>query len=137
LSRWRPDGRRSGRANGWLGLAPRQRSTPIHTTGGKVELGSVGKTGRTDIRRLPIVGASRRRPASRATSVVRWMVRWVVREGGSPNRWLAALVARKPGMVAAPPMSPGALAFHRRPPANGVARMIGAVTASREDCRMA
>jgi len=64
--------------------------------------------GQTDIRRLLIVGASRRRRAFRATSVIRW----VVRKGGSANRWLAALVARKPKMVAAPPMSLGPLAFH-------------------------
>ena len=76
----------------WLGLVPRQRST-----GGKAKLGAVSKMGRTDIRRLLIVGASCRGRASRATSVIRW----VVRKGGSPNRWLAALVARKPKMVAA------------------------------------
>ena len=29
------------------------------------------------------------------------VIRWVVRRGGSPNRWLASLVARKPRMVAA------------------------------------
>lgn len=28
------------------------------------------------------------------------VIRWVVRKGGSANRWLAALVARKPKMVA-------------------------------------
>lgn len=67
----------------WLGLVPRQRST-----GGKVKLGSVSKMGQTDIRRLLIVGAMS-------------VIRWVVRKGGSANRWLAALVARKPKMVAA------------------------------------
>lgn len=99
-----------------LGLVPRQRST-----GGKTKLGSVSKMGQTDIRRLLIVGASRRRRAFRATSVVRW----VVRKGGSPNRWLAALVARKPKTVAAVAL------------ANKMARMIWAVTAKREDYRMA
>lgn len=44
--------------------------------------------GQTDIRRLLIVGAMS-------------VIRWVVRKGGSTNRWLAALVARKPKMVAA------------------------------------
>ncbi|MFW2590225.1 hypothetical protein [Sagittula sp. SSi028] len=53
--------------------------------------------GQTDIRRLLIVGASCRRHAFGVTSVIRW----VVRKGGSANRWLAALVARKPRMVAA------------------------------------
>ena len=67
----------------WSGLAPRQRST-----GGKARLGAVSEMGQTDIRRLLIVGAMS-------------VIRWVVRKGGSPNRWLAALVARKPKMVAA------------------------------------
>ena len=90
-----------------LGLVPRQRST-----GGKVRLGAVGKMGRTDIRRLPIVGAMS-------------VIRWVVRKGGSENRWLAALVARKPKMVAAVAL------------ANKMARMIWAVTTKQEDYRMA
>ena len=91
----------------WLGLVPRQRST-----GGKTKLGSVSKMGQTDIRRLLIVGAMS-------------VIRWVVRKGGSPNRWLAALVARKPKMVAAVAL------------ANKMARMIWAVTIKREDYRMA
>lgn len=100
----------------WLGLVPRQRST-----GGSSKLGAVSKMGQTDIRRLLIVGASRRRRASRATSVIRW----VVRKGGSPNRWLAALVARKPKMVAAVAL------------ANKMARMIWATITKQEDYRMA
>lgn len=60
-----------------LGLVPRQRSA-----GGKAKRGSVSKMGQTDIRRLLIVGAMS-------------VIRWVVRKGGSPNRWLAALVARQ------------------------------------------
>src|SRR6056297_1889818 len=100
----------------WLGLVPRQRST-----GGKARLGSVSKMGQTDIRRLLIVGASRRRRGSRATSVIRW----VVRKGGSTNRWLAAIVARKPKMVAAVAL------------ANKMARMIWAMTTKKEDYRMA
>jgi len=91
----------------WLGLVPWQRST-----GGKTRLGSVSKMGQTDIRRLLIIGAM---------SVIRWMVR----KGGSTNRWLAALVARKPRMVAAVTL------------ANKMARMICAVTTKQEDCRMA
>jgi transposase len=91
----------------WLGLVPRQRST-----GGKTRLGSVSKMGQTDIRRLLIVGAMS-------------VIRWVVRKGGSSNRWLAALVARKPKMVAAVAL------------ANKMARMIWAVTTKQEDYRMA
>jgi transposase len=91
----------------WLGLVPRQRST-----GGKARLGSVSKMGQTDIRRLLIVGAMS-------------VIRWVVRKGGSPNRWLAALVARKPKMVAAVAL------------ANKMARMIWAVTTKKEFYRMA
>ena len=91
----------------WLGLVPRQRST-----GGKAKLGSVSKMGQTDIRRLLIVGAMS-------------VIRWVVRKGGSANRWLATLVARKPKMVAAVAL------------ANKMARMIWAVTTRQEDYRMA
>ena len=90
----------------WLGLVPRQRST-----GGKARLGAVSKMGQTDIRRLLVVGAM---------SVI-W---WVVRKGGSPNRWLAQLVARKPRMVAAVAL------------ANKMARMIWAMSV-KEDHRMA
>ena len=90
----------------WLGLVPRQRST-----GGKTRLGSVSKMGQTDIRRLLIVGAMS-------------VIRWVVRKGGSANRWLAALVARKPRMVAAVAL------------ANKMARIIWAMTTKKEDYRM-
>jgi transposase len=86
---------------------PRQRST-----GGKSRLGSVSKTGQTGIRRLLIVGAMS-------------VIRRAVRKGGSSNRWLAALVARKPKMVAAVAL------------ANRMARMIWAVTTKQEDYRMA
>ena len=91
----------------WLGLVPRQRST-----GGKTRVGSVSKMGQTDIRRLLIVGAMS-------------VIRWVVLKGGSATRWLAALVARKPKMVAAVAL------------ANKMARMIWAVTTKQEDDRMA
>ena len=91
----------------WLGLVPRQRST-----GGKTRLGSVSKMGQTDIRRLLIVGAMS-------------VIRWVVRKGGSTNRWLAALVARKPKMVAAVAL------------ANKMARTIWAMTTKEENYRMA
>ncbi|WP_299821565.1 transposase [uncultured Jannaschia sp.] len=91
----------------WLGLVPRQRST-----GGKAKLGAASKMGQADIRRLLIVGAMS-------------VIRWVVRKGGSPNRWLAALVARKPKMVAAVAL------------ANRMVRMIWAVSTKQEDYRMA
>lgn len=91
----------------WLGLVPRQRST-----GGKARLGSISKMGQTDIRRLLIVGAMS-------------VIRWVVRKGGSSNRWLAALVARKPRMVAAVAL------------ANKMARMIWAMSTKQENYRMA
>jgi transposase len=91
----------------WLGLVPRQRST-----GGKTRLGSVSKMGQTDIRRLLIVGAMS-------------VIRWVVRKGGSANRWLAMLVMRKPRMVAAVAL------------ANKMARMIWALTTKEQDYRMA
>jgi transposase len=68
--------------------------------------------GQTHIRRLLLVGAM-------------GVVRWVVRKGGSGNRWLAALVARIPKMVAAVAL------------ANKMARMIWAVTTKQEDYRMA
>jgi len=86
---------------------PRQRST-----GGKTRLGSVSKMGQTDIRRLLIVGAMS-------------VIRWVVRKGGITNRWLAAMVARKPKMVAAVAL------------ANKMARMIWAMTTRQENYWMA
>ena len=64
--------------------------------------------GQSDTRRLLIVGS---------TSVIRW----VVRKGGSANRWLAALVARQPKMVAAVAL------------ANKMARMVWAVMTKRYD----
>jgi transposase-like protein len=70
------------------------------------------KITRVLIRRLLIVGAMS-------------VIRWVVRKGGSTNRWLAALVARKPKMVAAVPL------------ANKMARMIWAMTTKQENYRMA
>ena len=112
----------------WLGLVPRQRSM-----GGKVRLGAVGKMGQADIRRLLIVGASRQRRASRGTSVIRW----VVRKGGSPNRRLAALVARKPKMVAAVAPANGERRSATGSSAPRTARMIWAVTTNQEDYRMA
>ncbi len=91
----------------WPGLVPRQRST-----GGKARLGAVSKMGQCDIRRLLVVGAMS-------------VIRWVVRKGGSVNRWLAALVTRRPKMVATVAL------------ADKMARMIWAVTTKKEDYRMA
>lgn len=91
----------------WLGLVPRQRST-----GGKARLGAVSKMGQCDIRKLLIVGAMS-------------VIRWVVRKGGSENRWLANLVARKPRMVAAVAL------------ANKMARQIWAMATKGENYRMA
>ena len=48
-----------------------------------------------------------------------------MRRGGSPNRWLANLVARKPRLVAAVAM------------ANQMARMVWAMTTKEEDYTMA
>jgi len=91
----------------WLGLVPRQRST-----GGKARLGAVSKMRQCDIRKLLIVGTMS-------------LIRWVVRKGGSANRWLASLVARKPRIVAAVVL------------ANKMARMIWAMTTKGENYRMA
>ncbi len=91
----------------WIGLVPRQRSI-----GGKIRLGSVSKMGQTDIRRLLVVGAMS-------------VIRWVVRKGGSANRWLAALVLRKPKMATAVAL------------ANKMARMIWVMTTKQENYRMA
>ena len=68
--------------------------------------------GQIDIRRLLIVGAMS-------------VIRWVVRKGGSTNRWLPAIVARKPKMVAAVAL------------ANKMARMIWTMTKRQENYRMA
>jgi hypothetical protein len=53
------------------------------------------------------------------------VIRWVVRRGGSTNRWLASLVARKPRMVAAVAL------------ANKMARMVWAMTTTGEDYKIA
>ena len=66
----------------------------------------------TDIRQLLIIGAMS-------------VIRWVVRKGGSTHRWLAALAARKPRMVAAVAL------------ADNMARMIWAMTTKQGNYRMA
>ncbi len=112
----------------WLGLVPRQRST-----GGKARLGSVSKMGQTDIRRLLIVGASRHRRAFRATRGIRR----VVRKGSSTNRWLAALVARKPKMVAAVALANSERCSATGSSASRTARMVWALSTQQENHRMA
>ncbi len=87
------------------------RAATVHGRQGQTEIGRA-KMGQTDIRRLLIIGALS-------------VIRWVVRKGGSANRWLAALVARKPKMVAAVAL------------ANNMARTIWAMTTKQEDYRMA
>lgn len=64
-----------------LGLVPRQRST-----GGKAKLGGMSKMGKSDIRKLLVVGAMSR-------------IRWIVRKGVLPDNWLGRLMALKPLMV--------------------------------------
>jgi transposase len=89
--------------------------------------------GQTDIRRLLIVGASCQRRAFRATSVIRW----VVRRGGSTNRWLAALVALKPKMVAAVALANSERCSATGSSASRTARMIWALSTKQENYRMA
>lgn len=73
---------RSGRQfAAWLGLTPRP-----HSSGGKEHLGGISKQGDGYLRRLLVVGA---------TAVVR-----MVRRDPSRQRWLAALLERKPVRVA-------------------------------------
>ena len=84
----------------WLGLVPRQCST-----GGKPKLGRISKMGQRDLRRLPVAGA---------IAVIRWAFR-----RGTDDPWLAALLTRKPPMLAA------ALA-------NKMARTVGAVATTKE-----
>lgn len=91
----------------WMSLVLKLRSTS-----GKSKLGSVSKMGLTDIRLLLIAGAMS-------------VIRWVVRNGGNPNRWLANLVTRNLEMVAAVAL------------ANNMARIIWALSVKKEDFRMA
>ena len=60
-----------------------------------------------------------------AEAALRPTMRFVAVKGDRTNRWLAALVARKPKMVAAVAL------------ANKMARMIWAMTTKKEDYRMA
>ena len=71
----------------WLGLVPRQ-----HSTGGKTRLGRVSKMGQSDMRRLLITGAT-------------VCLRWAEAKGIDPESWLARLLARKPGKMAAVAMA--------------------------------
>jgi hypothetical protein len=89
--------------------------------------------GQADIRRLLIVGASCQRRAFRATSVIRW----VVRKGGRANRWLVALVARKPKMVAAVALANSEQCSATGSSAPRTAQMIWALSTQQENYRMA
>ena len=96
--------RRGHDFSAWLGLVPRQCST-----GGKPKLGRISKTGQRDLRRLPVAGA---------IAVIRWAFR-----RGTDDPWLAALLTRKPPMLAAAAL------------ANKMARMVRAVATTKECCR--
>ena len=85
----------------WLGLVPRQCST-----GEKPKLGRISKMGQRDLRRLPVAGA---------IAVIRWASR-----RGTDDPWLAALLTRKPPMLAAAAL------------ANKMARVVWAVATKKE-----
>ena len=96
------EGFRCGRDfSAWLGLVPRQCST-----GGKPKLGRISKMGQRDLRRLLIAGA---------IAVIRWASR-----RGTDDPWLAALLTRKPPMLAAAAL------------ANKMARVVWAVATKKE-----
>ncbi|WP_024280268.1 hypothetical protein [Xanthobacter sp. 126] len=78
----------------------------------KTRLGGVSKMGRTDIRKLLIVGAMSR-------------IRWIIRKGILPDSWLGRLVGRKPRMVAAVAL------------ANKMARIVWAIMTREQNYRMA
>ena len=86
----------------WLGLVPRQ-----HSSGGKQRLGRVSKAGRSDIRRLLIIGAMSR---------LNWLGRKTIIEGS----WLDRIKGRKPRMLVAVAL------------ANKMARMIWAIVTRKE-----
>ncbi|MGI9361803.1 MAG: IS110 family transposase [Parasphingorhabdus sp.] len=90
----------------WLGLVPRQFSS-----GGKERLGRISKAGRSDIRRLLIIGAMSR---------LNWLGRKSIPEGS----WLARMAARKPRMLVAIAL------------ANKMARTIWALMTKEEDYRV-
>ena len=99
------EGFRCGRDfSAWLGLVPRQCST-----GGKPKLGRISKMGQRDLRRLLIAGA---------IAVIRWAFR-----RGTDDPWLAALLNRKPPMLAAAAL------------ANKMARTVWAAATTKESYR--
>ena len=67
----------------WIGLTPRD-----HSTAGKVRLGVITKAGDEDVRRVLVAGASA-------------VIQQLQRGRGRPSPWLAALLKRKPRMLAA------------------------------------
>jgi transposase len=93
-----------GRAfTAWLGLVPRQNSS-----GGKDRLGRVSKQGNGQLRRLLIIGAQAALQCSKSLRA---------------HPWVAALLARKPRLVAAVAL------------ANKIARIAWAVMSKQEDFR--
>ena len=93
--------RRGRDFSAWLGLVPRQCST-----GGKPRLGRISKMGQRDLRRLLVAGA---------IAVIRWASR-----RGTDDPWLAALLNRKPPMLAAAAL------------ANRMARVVWAVSTKKD-----
>lgn len=89
----------------WVGLTPRQ-----HSSGGKERLGRTSKMGRRNIRRLLIIGAVA-------------VVRRAARKGAPEGSWLARMLARKPKMPVAAPLT------------NRMARTAWALLRKGEDCR--
>jgi transposase len=89
----------------WLGLVPRQ-----HSTGGKVRLGRITKTGNAEIRKLLVLGA---------TSMVRRATRWNSQAG----RWVQGVLARRPARLVTVAL------------ANKMARIAWALMARAEVCR--
>jgi transposase len=87
----------------WLGLVPRQNSS-----GGKDRLGRVSKQGNGQLRRLLIIGAQAALQCSKSLRA---------------HPWVAALLARKPRLVAAVAL------------ANKIARIAWAVMSKQEDFR--
>ena len=66
----------------WLGLVPRQ-----HSTGGKIRLGRITKTGSREIRRLLVLGA---------TSMVYRAARW----NSAAGAWTRGILERRPARLA-------------------------------------
>ena len=98
-----PKAFRSGRSfSAWIGLVPKQ-----HSSGGKDRLGSISKQGDRYLRSLFMAGALA-------------VIRYAKIHGSRHRPWLTALLARRPGKVAAIAL------------ANKIARMVWAMMARGE-----